>query len=73
MNEMADDAPKAYTFFAEPQEADSASVTIPISGVKAGDYLVRVQVDGAESRLEVDQDPNSPTYNQYIGPKVTIP
>ena len=37
-----------------------------------GDYLLRLRVDGAESPLETDTDPNSPTFNQYIGPKVTI-
>lgn len=73
LNEMADQAPQAYTFFAEPRDADADSVTIPISGVEAADYLVRVQVDGAESLLEVDDDPDSPTFNQYIGPTVTIP
>jgi hypothetical protein len=29
----------------------SSAITIPIRGVKAGTYLVRVQVDGAESML----------------------
>ncbi|MGA9994022.1 MAG: DUF4255 domain-containing protein [Pyrinomonadaceae bacterium] len=39
------------------------SLSIPISGVKAGTYLVRVQVDGAESVLGTDMDGkfNSPT------------
>jgi hypothetical protein len=36
-------------------------------------YLVRVRVDGAESRLQVDTDPNSPTYLQYSGPFYTVP
>lgn len=70
LNEMTDEAPKAYTFFAEPRNADSPTITIPISEVKAADYLVRIQVDGAESLLEVNDDPDNP---QYIGPKVTIP
>ena len=58
--------------YAGPQ-ASSNSVTIRISEVKAAVYLVRVQVDGAESILEVDENPDSPTFNQYIRPKVTIP
>jgi hypothetical protein len=41
--------------------------------VRAGEYLVRVQVDGAESPLVVDGDPTSPTFNQFLGPLVTIP
>jgi hypothetical protein len=73
LNEMADEAPQAYTFSAEPSDADAASITVRIGDVKAADYLVRVQVDGAESVLEVDEDPDSPTFNQYVGPTVTIP
>ena len=72
LNEMVDQAPKAYTFFTEPRPADSDSLTVEVSGVEAASYLVRVQVDGAESLLEVDDDPNSPTFNRFIGPKVTI-
>lgn len=39
------------------------NLSIPINGVKAGTYLVRVQVDGAESVLGTDADGkfNSPT------------
>ena len=51
----------------------SATITIPISGVAAGEYLVRVQVDGAESPLQAETNPASPTFNQYTAPKVTIP
>jgi hypothetical protein len=45
----------------------SSSITIPVEGVKAGDYLVRVQVDGAESPLGSDAS------GQYVEPQVTIP
>ncbi|HEX9990084.1 MAG TPA: DUF4255 domain-containing protein [Chloroflexia bacterium] len=37
-----------------------------------GDFLLRLRVDGAESPLDVDTDPASPTFNQYTGPEVTI-
>ncbi len=73
LNEASDTLPAAYTFSAGPLDADDNSVTIHISDVKAADYLVRMQVDGAESMLEVDEDPASSTFNHYIGPKVTIP
>jgi hypothetical protein len=73
LNAMADEAPAAYTFTASARIADANAVTIPISGVRAGAYVVRVQVDGAESPLIVDTDPNSPTFNRFIGPQVTIP
>lgn len=42
-------------------------ITIPVSGVKAGIYLVRIQVDGAESPLQVDAAFN------YNAPRVTMP
>jgi hypothetical protein len=76
LNEIAEKAPKAYTFPAGPLQADSDSITIPFSGVKAADYFVRVQVDGAESPLELKEipDPNDPTRKKYIRcPQVTIP
>jgi len=64
--------PRSYSFNAPPRDTLSPpgpteDLTIPIKGVKAGDYLVRVQVDGAESPLMP-----GPT-NQYDSPKVTIP
>jgi hypothetical protein len=67
LNEIKDKAPEAYTFMAEPRNTDVNALTIPISGVKAGDYFVRLQIDGAESLL--DLNPASPEF----GPKVTIP
>jgi len=66
LNEITTQAPQAYTFIAEPRNADVNTLTILISGVKAGDYFVRVQIDGAESLL--DLNPASPNF----GPKVTI-
>lgn len=73
MNQINVDNPAAYTFWATPPPADTGSITIAISGVVAGNYLVRIQVDGAESTLTADTDPASPTFNQYIAPRVTIP
>jgi len=43
----------------------SQTITIPINGVKAGTYLVRIQVDGAESLL-------GPETGQYDRPTVVI-
>jgi hypothetical protein len=45
----------------------SPTISIPISGVQAGDYLVRLQVDGAESPLGTD------AAGKYNSPVVTIP
>lgn len=73
MNPMPGNEGRPYYFTAGSREADSDSITIRISNVELGDYLVRVQVDGAQSQLTVDTNPASPTFNQYVGPKVTIP
>jgi hypothetical protein len=42
-------------------------IRFPISGVEAGDYLVRAQVDGAQSGLITD------VAGRYIGPRITVP
>jgi hypothetical protein len=44
----------------------SETITVPISGVKAGSYLIRIQVDGAESPLGFNPA------GQYVSPLVTI-
>jgi hypothetical protein len=44
----------------------SQTIAIPVSGIKAGTYLVRVQVDGAESLLGVNG------IGQFDKPTVTI-
>ena len=63
---------KAYSFTAWKRDEDTDSITISTNGVEPGDYLMRLQVDGAESPLEVDTDKNSPTFERYIGPRVVI-
>ncbi len=79
INPPADRPASAYTFEAPPQNGiaaagaeETATIDFALAGVAAGDYLVRVQVDGAESPLTVDTDPNSVTFNQYSSPRVTI-
>jgi hypothetical protein len=67
LNENSAAVPESYSFPVEPRPSDSKNLTIPISAVKAAEYFVRLQVDGAESLL--DLDPTSITF----GPRVTIP
>jgi hypothetical protein len=65
---------RGFTFVANPLSTDTDTVSFRIANVAAGIYLVRVQVDGAESLLDVDTNPESPTFNQFTGtPNVTIP
>ncbi|MDQ3929214.1 MAG: DUF4255 domain-containing protein [Chloroflexota bacterium] len=63
---------RAYTFSAPPRNEtdpdETNAITVPISGVAPGTYLVRVQVDGAESPLGFDE-----ATGQYDSPKVTLP
>ncbi|NJP09671.1 MAG: DUF4255 domain-containing protein [Leptolyngbyaceae cyanobacterium RU_5_1] len=64
----------AYSFTAARRESATNAITVTINGVKAADYLVRLQVDGAESLPDVDPIVGSPTYNQYTGtPSVPLP
>ncbi|HEV7473377.1 MAG TPA: DUF4255 domain-containing protein [Pyrinomonadaceae bacterium] len=63
-------APNENGIAANQQE--TGTIVFVITKVAAADYLIRVQVDGAESPLEHDVDPLSPTFNQFIGPLVTI-
>jgi uncharacterized protein DUF4255 len=56
-----------YQFANAMAGSEQASIPFDIPGVAAGQYLVRVQVDGADSPLVLD--PASPDF----GPTVTLP
>lgn len=64
-------APRGYAFQteADPQAPDALAVQVEI---EPGIYLVRVQINGVASRLSVDSDPASPTFNRYDGPRVAV-
>ena len=69
LNEDTSTNPKAYQFSApdnQPGAPDSTIAKIPVVGINAGTYLVRIQVDGAESPLTI-------TNGAYQSPNVTIP
>ncbi|MBE9062410.1 DUF4255 domain-containing protein [cf. Phormidesmis sp. LEGE 11477] len=68
----ADYLPTNYMFDLPRRTAESQTLSIPIQSVKAGEYLIRLLVDGAESQLEVDTDEASPTYEWYVGPRIVI-
>jgi hypothetical protein len=72
LNAVLGENPKSYSFIlpasALPDEGGSVTgITFPILEVKSGDYLVRMQADGAESPLSRD------TSGAYVGPTITIP
>ena len=58
---------QAYSFPAEARSSDTDTVRFRVRGVEAGNYLVRVDVAGAESLLEQDGAGN------YSAPAITIP
>jgi len=58
---------RAYQFQAEARDAETDTLRFAADSLAAGDYLVRVQVGGAESLLEIDDD------GFYSQPEVTIP
>jgi hypothetical protein len=66
--------PWAYRFEvpftpANPADTSVASIVTRVREVAAADYLVRVQVDGAESPLDPGPDPDNPFFS---APLVTI-
>jgi hypothetical protein len=62
--------PVAYSFLADVRTAATHTVTftIPDNAVATGDYIVRVQVDGAQSVPERDL-----VSNEYIEPRLAFP
>jgi hypothetical protein len=72
LNEWGTSEPSSYLFDATVRQQDDTTIAIPFQKLKPGEYLVRLMVDGAESQLQVDDNPNSDTYEWYIGPKITI-
>jgi len=74
LNEIVRDAgrpARAYALQvdAEPTAADLVALRADIG---PGTYLVRVQMYGVTSRLEIDDDPSSPTYQRYAAPRIAI-
>ena len=74
LNPPSNRAPHAYSFDAAPHNkpadpVETDTLVFPFSGVAAGDYLLRVQIDGADSPLEQSADVNNPV---FVGPRVTI-
>lgn len=65
LNELTAVDAHAYTFVSGKRAADSNTITIPVLDVIPGQYLVRVQVDGAESPLDL-------AAGSYSDPRVTL-
>ena len=72
LNEWSIQHPVAYQFEAKSRPTSTRTVEFTLRDVKAGSYLVRLQVDGASSPLRVDSDRDSPTFRWFVAPKFTI-
>jgi hypothetical protein len=72
LNQLTSQNPAAYLFKATLRETDVHIVEFSIHDVKPGTYLVRIQIDRAESPLTVDMNSDSPTFQQYSGPLLEI-
>ena len=75
LNELgapANRLPRAYAFAAPAGNGvvdpalDTTTIDVPVTAVAAGSYLVRIQVDGVESPLDVDVN------GVYATPRVTL-
>lgn len=73
LNERVLRNPAAYVFGTRSRPQDSPAIQFLIHDVRAGTYLVRIQVDNAESLLVVDIDSESGTFDQYIEPTLEVP
>jgi hypothetical protein len=67
---------RAITIPARPAGGPATTTTLDFAipaDFPTGDFTVRVQIDGAQSPVEIDKDPNSPTFEQLSGnPKLTV-
>ncbi len=66
LNSLTSDHPVVYSFAVAPPHENTDNITIPVQNIQPGTYLVRVQVDGAESLLHTNQT------GEYDSPQVTI-
>lgn len=72
LNEIATEQPSEYSFKLPPRDADREILTAEINLIKRGEYLIRLQVDGVESLLDVDMNSESSTFKQFIGPRLRV-
>ncbi|MDJ0729243.1 MAG: DUF4255 domain-containing protein [Crocosphaera sp.] len=66
-------APRRNGIPENDSQESTDEITFEFQDVAAGTYLVRVQVDGAESLLSFGTEPTQPDNPQYIQPRVTLP
>lgn len=65
--ELLSGAAVAYSFSAPARTTPLAELSVPVEGVKAGTYVLRVRVDGAASPVDLDASQTP------VAPKAKIP
>jgi hypothetical protein len=65
LNRISPEPQRAYSLPANQRDADADTMEFDASGVESGTYLVRIQVDGAESPL-LPQGPGPYTHPQVV-------
>jgi Pvc16 N-terminal domain/IPT/TIG domain len=67
---------RSITIPARPVGGPATTATLDFSipaDFPTGDFPIRLEIDGAQSPLEIDRNPNSPTFGQLTGnPKITV-
>ena len=58
--------------FEDSQTFPTESVKIKTDNFPEGKSLFRMRIDGAESFLVTEQDPDNPKYKKYIGPEIDV-
>ncbi|BAY81525.1 hypothetical protein NIES267_10020 [Calothrix parasitica NIES-267] len=66
LNEFSSSSPAAYIFPVNSRNQDTNRLIFAVRDVRQGSYLVRVQIDGAESLLGVGEN------QKYVSPMVVI-
>ena len=72
MNEWSIDEPLGYQFEAQLRNNDTDTVIFNLTDINPAQYLLRLQIDGAESLLSIDSDENSETYGWFNAPKIEV-
>jgi hypothetical protein len=62
----------SFIFRAKERTGDTQELIFPFEKLQSGEYLIRVQIDGADSEFKIDEKQGSRTFGQFIGPKVVI-
>jgi hypothetical protein len=74
LDERVAAAPRAAILAPDPPGAfPAAELRFAYAGLRPGRHLVRAQVDGVESAVELDATPGAPTEGEITGPEADLP